>query len=207
MSKYDHLDDNEKKEQMEFALQFGDGCLYEGNFIEAIEHYNNAEELGGNFPRIFVNRAICYKNIGDMHSAIKSYKKADYDALACFNLGLLYDEMENYSDAIQYLTKAIEKNNHGIVDMSKIYYQRASAKSYHASSLLPRSPTSKLALTEALNDIDTAISMSKNQSADYYYLKGHILKDGLNIDTAIISWKKGAALGDFECQKLVDQYS
>jgi len=100
------------------------------DYEKAIECYKNAVEINDNYGDGWNNLGNIYSNIGRYSLAKHAYEKAAsspaYSAkyFPLFNLGLLYDKVENHKKAIKCYSKAIELKK----DYAKAYYN--AAKSY-----------------------------------------------------------------------------
>lgn len=84
----------------------------EGDYHKAVEAYNGAIELDGNYATDYFWRAEAYYELGEHQKAIEDYTKAielnPKDVIAYNNRGWAYHDLGEYAKAIDDCTTAIE---------------------------------------------------------------------------------------------------
>lgn len=102
---------------------------YNRKFAEAVRDYTKLLELKPEYVFIYFYRANAYLNIGDTIKAIKDLDRSFYNWYATdydySELGLIYNNLKMYSEAIKCFSQAIEQNPR----YKLYYYYRAFAYS------------------------------------------------------------------------------
>jgi tetratricopeptide (TPR) repeat protein len=137
------------------------------------------------------DRGQFYLRISDTKLAIADFKKVvemnPSNIQLTWDIGRISYELEEYSDALSYYSKAIDR-----VDKPQ------------AQMLLIRGETfEKLKTYEgAIQDYSLVIEMNQNL-ADAYYLRGQAKARLGNKEDACIDWKKAAELGHTEAKGVI----
>ncbi|PRY12300.1 tetratricopeptide repeat protein [Pontibacter ummariensis] len=82
----------------------------QGQFLEALQHYDNAIKLGAEeelLQRLFADKAALEIAVGQYDDAMESLRYAGDSYQAYMNLGLTYLLQENYDEAERYYTRAL----------------------------------------------------------------------------------------------------
>ena len=195
--------------------EFAVCCGMQGD-IENLKHYSQkALEIKADYAQAHNNLGYAYQSLGDILSAIESYKNAiqvrsDY-ADAYFNLGNAEKENKNPTDAIKYYKKAISLNpsqskyqiNLGRILESTDNRKDASNAYLKAIEINPLSTDAYLCLGKMLaeeGEHEKAIELYKittklnNGEALPYFLTGNSLRELAKNNEAILYYKKGLKL-------------
>jgi tetratricopeptide (TPR) repeat protein len=136
-------------------------------------------------------RGQFYVRTNDLKSAIEDFKKvveiAPNNIQLTWDIGRISYELEDYTNALSYYSKAIDKIDRPQVQM-----------------LLVRGETfEKLKSYEgAIQDYTRLIEMNPNL-ADAYYLRGQAKARLGNKENACVDWKKAAELGHTEAKGVI----
>lgn len=131
------------------------------SLIEAIEKYNQAEQITPEYSVIYYNRGNLYYKLKIIDKAISDYLKAiEYksdDSAAYYNLGNIYRENQKFDEALSCYSNAIKYNP----NYDKAYCNRALTyvmlKQY----------------AKALSDCNKAITLNEDFWGSYT-IRGHI---------------------------------
>ena len=97
---------------VELLFKRGNAYLDSGLYEEAILDYTTILRREITDPRVWNNRGVCNRIIGDADEAISDFGKAisldEQYRDAYNNLGMVLSDLGNYDDAVQNFTKAIE---------------------------------------------------------------------------------------------------
>lgn len=144
----------------------GVDALEKSNYNDAADYFSKALMLNTTYHEAYTERARCYEKLGkndlavnDYNAAIaiKSDEKDNY-----ILLGILYLKMKKYQDAVILSKKGID-----IIKKEPVLHRiQAEAKYYLDDN------------KSALNSIESAISLEKNDFKSYYVKSLILLKNG-----------------------------
>ncbi|WP_066375855.1 MULTISPECIES: tetratricopeptide repeat protein [unclassified Anabaena] len=110
--------------------KLGDECFAQGEYVAAINHYNQAVKLNQSDTELYYKRGLAYYQIGNYEAAINDYsqviKTNIYDAKAYHKRGLALAQLGAYAAAIDDYSQAIRLNPHAAI----VYKHRAEARYY-----------------------------------------------------------------------------
>ncbi|HMU97363.1 MAG TPA: tetratricopeptide repeat protein [Chitinophagales bacterium] len=147
------------KEDSKATEWFGYLAQNEGNYLLAIKHFSEALSIDSTLLYLYLDRAICYKQLKKYDAAIKDLKRLvelniRYVDSAYYNLGNIYRDMKYYDMAIMNYKKAIAINN----SHYQVYYNMANTY-YDQQKYL-----------DAIYNYKKSISINSNYSKPYYNL-------------------------------------
>lgn len=153
---------------------------------EALADYNKAIQLDPQ-NMVYADRAMLKEKINQFDPGVaedlKSYLDAFYkDDFNAFILGSNYFINGNYTNAISYLTQAI--NIKGEAD-----YYKLRGKAYFANKA-----NDKSVIPNAIMDFDKVISMKSNDGEAYYF-RGMSKAEQMNKEGACSDWRRAESLG------------
>lgn len=139
-------------EQAEALFKRGLQLQNERDYYQAIEVYRQALGLNPRLLRALLNRADCFKALGEADEALKDYNQAleieRNDPAIWLNLGKIFFQKRDYNQAIQTFSQAISLNpNH-----PEAYLNRAEAY------------RQQIQLGNAANDLQKFIMLSKESN-------------------------------------------
>jgi len=136
--------------QADFLFKRGQQLQNERDFYQAIEVYRQALELNPHQLRGYLNRAECFKTLGEVEKALKDYNRAldidKNDPAVWLNRGKLFYQLRDYNQAIQNFSQAIRLNP----NIPEAYLNRAEAY------------RQQLQLGNAADDLNQFITLSKD---------------------------------------------
>ena len=160
------------------------GLIYaeQGDYDQAIAHYDQGIELYSDYAEAYVYRGLAYANLGEYDQAIADYNKAieldpDY-AKAYNNRGHAYADQEKYEHAIADYNKAIELNHD---PLSWPYNNRGAAY------------TAQGKYEQAITDYNKAIELDPNYAKPYNN-RGFAYRKLGNYEQAIADYNKAIEL-------------
>lgn len=136
--------------QADFLFRRGQQLQNERDFYQAIEVYRQALELNPHQLKVYLNRAACFKALGEIDEALKDYNRAldidKNDPAIWLNRGKLLYQQRDYNQAIQSFSQAIRLNP----NIPEAYLNRAEAF------------RQQLQLGNAADDLNQFITLSKD---------------------------------------------
>jgi len=187
-----------------------------GQMQEALDAIDTLTKDYPNEPLLYNISGVCYKAIGQLDAAVKSFKKAlaikpDYIEVN-YNLGLTFQELGQLDDAVKSYEKAValkpdyaEAHNNLGIALNKLGQLDAAVKSYkQALAIKPdfAEVHSNLGLTlQELGQLGVAVKCYekavalKTDYAEAYQNLGSVLSSGLKReDEALVSFESAIAL-------------
>jgi tetratricopeptide (TPR) repeat protein len=193
----------------------GEDLYYQGLFhMEnrsyqlAIESFEKAESLFFSHPALYNDLGRAYSCLNQIQKSNQFFLKAikiDADfGVAYYNISVgLFDE-SRYSEAIDYLNYAIEKESIKIWDC---YYLRSHSFFKLAIETNQDSMVGMLKVRQfyrkAVYDIEMAISLSPTENMDIFFIAGCVYKKIGDINKTKFYWNKAKKLGDKEAERLL----
>jgi tetratricopeptide (TPR) repeat protein len=155
--------------------------LGSGEYIEAIQNFNQALKFDAFNPDYLLNRGKAKKMAGMIHSAEEDYLLAlaidPNHPLGHQLLGELASESGNLQKAEEYYTKSIEEEPEFILPYKQRGYQRLIEREYKS----------------ALEDFEKVISLKPND-VETLLLRGNVLEKMENWELALRDYEKVIAL-------------
>jgi len=186
-----------------------------GQMQEALDAVDTLTKDYPNEPLLYNISGVCYKAIGQLDAAVKSFKKAlaikpDYTEVN-YNLGLTFQELDQLEDAVKSYEKALafnpdyaEAHNNLGVTLKELVQLDAAVKSYEkAVALKPDFAEAHNNLGNAfkeLGQLDDAVKSYKKvisltpDNAEAYSNLGLTLQKLGQLDDAVKSYKKAISL-------------
>ncbi len=161
----------------------GDLESQKGNFVEALESYNKAEELGEKSAEFYQSKGALLLNLYQLDDAekylLKAVKLKVDQAEAHFDLGVLYDLKGNYDEALKSFHLAIA------FDDKKIKYYSSLANFYMTRNNF----------VNAVETLNKALEKDKTNPGIFYNIGTTYLLWGRS-DQAIVYLEKAIGLDD-----------
>ena len=150
---------------------------------EAIDDYNRAIENLSDQDYVYqarFNKGICLRRLGRLDHSIDDLKKAvemrPEKASAHNNLGLSYFEREDFEEALNEFTKAIDKEKHSF------HYNNRGLAFYHIGKL-----------EEAKKDYDDAIKLNP-EDPFFYFNRGNVFLNQGDYDSAHADYDRAISI-------------
>jgi len=182
-----------------------------GQIQEALDAVETLTQDYPKEPLLYNISGVCYKAIGQLDAAVKSFEKAlalkpDYTEVN-YNLGLTFQELDQLEDAVKSYEKALafnqdyaEAHNNLGVTLKELVQLDAAVKSYEkALALKPDYAEAHNNLGNALTDLDQLDAAVKSfekaltLNPDYAYAHNNIgvtLKELNRLDEALTSYER-----------------
>lgn len=191
-------------------LHRAESAAEQGKYRDAIKLANKAISMNTKFTDAYINRGIYYSILGDEKKSLNDFKNAasldSKNTLALYNIALIYNNLKNYTMALEFCNKTFESKGRGIgcyIDTNDnafgnsgkkdvashiIYFERAKAN-YNLSKF-----------QEAKNDFLMCIDDNYKNVECYYWIANAYLKIG-NVKLACENFNMAKLLGNRNVQE------